>query len=262
MPIKVECPQCGRSLKAPDRLAGKKAMCPDCRTAIMVPLPAPRAPLGSPEPAAAAPDLSGALSEEGDEEEKEGPEPSPAGAAPERRPSQRLPLILGGLALVAIIVLAVILILGRREKPAPVPPALPRPAVDPFAYVVPSNADTVIDADIASLRAAKLWEALRPADAPASSDAFAAFVDSAMPQAGNDPQAGRRNEKLKTLLGQVERVHGGIVSEDASWLLGVSASAPRRLGRPPRNRPRGNGPSDPGTGSLRLQGLFLRRGRA
>lgn len=40
MPISVACPECGRHLKAPDALAGKRARCPRCRTVVDVPLSA------------------------------------------------------------------------------------------------------------------------------------------------------------------------------------------------------------------------------
>lgn len=40
MPIEVTCAQCGKTLKAPDGLAGKKAKCPGCSTVLIVPEPA------------------------------------------------------------------------------------------------------------------------------------------------------------------------------------------------------------------------------
>ncbi len=37
MPISVKCTDCGKSLKAPDALAGKKAKCPDCGAVVAIP---------------------------------------------------------------------------------------------------------------------------------------------------------------------------------------------------------------------------------
>ena len=37
MPISVKCFDCGKSLKAPDALAGKKAKCPDCGAIVPIP---------------------------------------------------------------------------------------------------------------------------------------------------------------------------------------------------------------------------------
>jgi len=37
MPISVKCSDCGKSLKAPDTLAGKKAKCPDCGAVVRIP---------------------------------------------------------------------------------------------------------------------------------------------------------------------------------------------------------------------------------
>ncbi|MFN0051574.1 MAG: hypothetical protein ACKV0T_05245 [Planctomycetales bacterium] len=37
MPISVECPSCGKRLKAPDSAAGKKAKCPQCGTPVPIP---------------------------------------------------------------------------------------------------------------------------------------------------------------------------------------------------------------------------------
>ena len=39
MPISVKCCDCGKALKAPDALAGKKAKCPDCGAVVAVPNP-------------------------------------------------------------------------------------------------------------------------------------------------------------------------------------------------------------------------------
>ncbi len=37
MPISVKCTDCGKALKAPDALAGKKAKCPDCGATVPIP---------------------------------------------------------------------------------------------------------------------------------------------------------------------------------------------------------------------------------
>lgn len=37
MPISVECPDCGKRLKAPDSAAGKRAKCPQCGKPVQIP---------------------------------------------------------------------------------------------------------------------------------------------------------------------------------------------------------------------------------
>lgn len=49
MPIRVSC-ACGKSLNAPDHLAGKKAKCPGCGGVIAIPGPAAPAPAAKPAP--------------------------------------------------------------------------------------------------------------------------------------------------------------------------------------------------------------------
>lgn len=39
MPISVTCQECGKGLKAPDALAGKKAKCPQCGAVVPIPRP-------------------------------------------------------------------------------------------------------------------------------------------------------------------------------------------------------------------------------
>lgn len=41
MPIQVLCPSCGKSLKAPDSMAGKVAKCPSCGNQMTLPAPEP-----------------------------------------------------------------------------------------------------------------------------------------------------------------------------------------------------------------------------
>ncbi len=38
MPISVTCPECGKGLKAPDSLVGKKAKCPGCGAVVPIPM--------------------------------------------------------------------------------------------------------------------------------------------------------------------------------------------------------------------------------
>lgn len=52
MPISVKCTDCGKSLKAPDALAGKKAKCPDCGAIVPIPKAALDAEEVRDEPAA------------------------------------------------------------------------------------------------------------------------------------------------------------------------------------------------------------------
>ncbi len=44
MPIRVECPSCGKGVKAPSKYAGKVAKCPGCGGQISIPCIAPPAP--------------------------------------------------------------------------------------------------------------------------------------------------------------------------------------------------------------------------
>jgi predicted Zn finger-like uncharacterized protein len=46
MPIPVNCPNCGTSLKAPDSAAGRMVRCPKCSTAFAIPAGGEQ-PLGS-----------------------------------------------------------------------------------------------------------------------------------------------------------------------------------------------------------------------
>lgn len=52
MPISVKCTDCGKLLKAPDALAGKKAKCPDCGAIVPIPKAALDAEEISDEPVA------------------------------------------------------------------------------------------------------------------------------------------------------------------------------------------------------------------
>jgi predicted RNA-binding Zn-ribbon protein involved in translation (DUF1610 family) len=50
MPIKINCPGCGKSLKAPDSAAGKNAKCPECGTIVRLPDAPPLLSEGADEP--------------------------------------------------------------------------------------------------------------------------------------------------------------------------------------------------------------------
>jgi RsiW-degrading membrane proteinase PrsW (M82 family)/phage FluMu protein Com len=41
MPLSIVCSQCGKTLRAPDEMAGKRARCPNCKTAVDIPVPEP-----------------------------------------------------------------------------------------------------------------------------------------------------------------------------------------------------------------------------
>ena len=59
MPISVKCAECGKGLKAPDALAGKKAKCPQCGSVIPIPAPVADAEeIGDDDPPAARPAAS------------------------------------------------------------------------------------------------------------------------------------------------------------------------------------------------------------
>ncbi|MHC4664277.1 MAG: zinc ribbon domain-containing protein [Planctomycetota bacterium] len=37
MPIPVTCPECGKQVNAPDKFAGKRVKCPDCKNPMQIP---------------------------------------------------------------------------------------------------------------------------------------------------------------------------------------------------------------------------------
>jgi hypothetical protein len=39
MPIQFDCPSCGKKVKAPDNMVGKKAQCPSCKSILVIPEP-------------------------------------------------------------------------------------------------------------------------------------------------------------------------------------------------------------------------------
>ena len=68
MPISVKCCDCGKALKAPDALAGKKAKCPDCGAVVAVPK------------VSEGPEMNGGLQEASfDELEEDGTDVAPEG---------------------------------------------------------------------------------------------------------------------------------------------------------------------------------------
>jgi RsiW-degrading membrane proteinase PrsW (M82 family) len=86
MPLSVTCPGCGKRLKAPDALAGRRLPCPNCKEPVQLPAAAE-------EDAAAyllAGDADAPPSEQHEEPPPEAPEPAP----PRRRratPAEKLP---------------------------------------------------------------------------------------------------------------------------------------------------------------------------
>lgn len=42
MPLSVVCSKCGKTLRAPDDMAGKRARCPHCKTVVQIPAPGPQ----------------------------------------------------------------------------------------------------------------------------------------------------------------------------------------------------------------------------
>jgi len=44
MPIKFNCPECGKTINAPDAAAGKRGKCPHCSAVVEIPLPPPPPP--------------------------------------------------------------------------------------------------------------------------------------------------------------------------------------------------------------------------
>ena len=90
MPIEVKCAKCGKSLKAPDTMAGKKAKCPGCGSIVVVPEPMEEildAEIIEPTPAPLTSNLGSLLDDELAYRVAE-PDPVPAaqGALEDRRP--------------------------------------------------------------------------------------------------------------------------------------------------------------------------------
>jgi hypothetical protein len=80
MPENITCPQCGRELRVPETLLGKKVKCPGCATTFTAPAPGAALPgegEGPPEPAPAA----------------AGGEPAPSAPAPAGGPPKEVGLI-------------------------------------------------------------------------------------------------------------------------------------------------------------------------
>jgi RsiW-degrading membrane proteinase PrsW (M82 family) len=80
MPISIECPACGRRLKANDALAGRRLPCPSCRSEVEVPAPA------SAEETAAALLLESDAAAPAAPPPEYTPMPVPAAPAPASRP--------------------------------------------------------------------------------------------------------------------------------------------------------------------------------
>lgn len=133
MPIRVECPRCGRVTRYADNDAGLAAACIGCKTVIRVPAPQPL-----PKP---APRLVRDPSQELHLPEPGAPKPAPAPAAPVRItasgpiPQRRLPLVRIAASVLLLLGLgaAVMLYLRNRDPAATRPPqaAVTLPATAP-----------------------------------------------------------------------------------------------------------------------------------
>ncbi|MBC7815582.1 MAG: hypothetical protein IAG10_01640 [Planctomycetaceae bacterium] len=62
MPISVKCSECGKGLKAPDAMAGKKAKCPQCGNVVPIPAAVVEAEIIDDEPPAKKPPVRKAAS--------------------------------------------------------------------------------------------------------------------------------------------------------------------------------------------------------
>lgn len=80
MPISLQCPACGRRLKANDALAGRRLPCPACKTEIEVPAAPP------------VEDAAAALLLAGDEPADSAPPPPAPAPAPEPKPVPATPI--------------------------------------------------------------------------------------------------------------------------------------------------------------------------
>lgn len=97
MPISVKCTDCGKSLKAPDALAGKKAKCPDCGATIPIPKGSMEAEEFSDEPLS----KSKAKSKPADEEFDFGGDTDEPADGPTDREAKRKPCPMCGELIVA-----------------------------------------------------------------------------------------------------------------------------------------------------------------
>ena len=82
MPETTTCPDCGRKLRVPDELIGKKVKCPDCKvkfTAGITPAPAKSKTEDEEQRIASTPRGNKAARPKRDEEEDDDERPSPRG---------------------------------------------------------------------------------------------------------------------------------------------------------------------------------------
>ncbi len=89
MPIKMNCPSCGKTLTAPDTAAGKKAKCPACAAMMTVPtgvFDAEEIGPGSPEPAPSPPEFNIMDDIQGTAPSQSPADPAISGQEPARRP--------------------------------------------------------------------------------------------------------------------------------------------------------------------------------
>ena len=220
MPIRVECPSCGKRFKAPDRLAGKKARCNQCKNVVSIP-----------EAAAESEEDFNVEPQEFqmDEAPERGTDLRAESAAPRKEAKRglpKLPLVIGGVAVV-VVVAVVLALLFLRKKPAPASAPGPPPTVqvDPFDYAVPANADTVFDVNFAALRGAPLWTTIANALGGEEAPAGKSPLESLIRAGAADADELAKIEKSIGVVNKIERVYGGAVSGSKQALFVISASS-------------------------------------
>ncbi len=111
MAITVTCPGCGKNLKAPDALAGKKARCPGCGSQIQVPASDTASELSAPVPEAAKSRARAEPVSPGSDT----PTPSLEASGKTRR--HRIVVVVGIILLVVVLVALAAAVLGLRKPP-------------------------------------------------------------------------------------------------------------------------------------------------
>src|SRR5262245_15628331 len=112
MPLQVVCPACKTEMRVPPMLAGKRALCNQCRTPFLVPHDAPEAPPPRLDEAKPQPPAAPAPT----------PAPTPSAAAALRSAHvQAVPSAVGSMP---------------TAVPAPPPPAAPAPVPKPVRRAV------------------------------------------------------------------------------------------------------------------------------
>jgi phage FluMu protein Com len=123
MPIRIQCPKCGKKLTAKDELAGKNATCPDCKHVMVVPA---ALQVSHATPTTQSPSLPPVAAI--------GKASVPSASAPQKK-RNLLPLYIGGgvAALCLVIVLVVIFAMSGRDasvaksETAPKTESVPKP---------------------------------------------------------------------------------------------------------------------------------------